>query len=234
MKKEIKVNIDGNDYIVEISINEDLKISSVKVDGEIIDIESISEISEKEIINNNISTNIVSEKTNNASTTMPDDIIAPMAGTVLKIEKNIGDTVSQGDLLFVVESMKMEQMITSDFSGKIAAITVNVNDQISAGDALLKFENSNLQTEPVSKQPIVKNDKSNDSSSQNISSPMAGVILKIEKNTGDSISQGDLLIVMESMKMEQMIKSDYDGTIDSIEVSINDQVLAGQLLIKIK
>ena len=234
MKKEIKVNIDGNDYIVEISINEDLKISSVKVDGEIIDIESISEISEKEIINNNISTNIVSEKTNNASTTMPDDIIAPMAGTVLKIEKNIGDTVSQGDLLFVVESMKMEQMITSDFSGKIAAITVNVNDQISAGDALLKFENSNLETDPVSNQTIVKNDKSNDSSSQNISSPMAGVILKIEKNTGDSISQGDLLIVMESMKMEQMIKSDYDGTIDSIEVSVNDQVLAGQLLIKIK
>lgn len=234
MKKEIKVNIDGNDYIVEISINEDLKISSVKVDGEIIDIESVSEISEKEIINNNISTKIISEKINNTSATMPDDIIAPMAGTVLKIEKNIGDTVSQGDLLFVVESMKMEQMITSDFSGKIAAITVNVNDQISAGDALLKFENSNLQTAPVSKQPIVKNDKSNDSSSQNISSPMAGVILKIEKNTGDSISQGDLLIVMESMKMEQMIKSDYDGTIDSIEVSVNDQVLAGQLLIKIK
>tara|TARA_B100000945_G_scaffold165728_1_gene132896 strand:+ start:54 stop:758 length:705 start_codon:yes stop_codon:yes gene_type:complete len=234
MKKEIKVNIDGNDYIVEISINEDLKISSVKVDGEIIDIESVSEISEKEINNNNISTKIISEKTNNTSTTKPDDIIAPMAGTVLKIEKNVGDTVSQGDLLFVVESMKMEQMITSDFSGKIAAITVNVNDQISAGDALLKFENSNLQTEPVSKQPIVKNDKSNDSSSQNISSPMAGIILKIEKNTGDSISQGDLLIVMESMKMEQMIKSDYDGTIDSIEVSINDQVLAGQLLIKIK
>ena len=234
MKKEIKVNIDGNDYIVEISINEDLKISSVKVDGEIIDIESVSEISEKEINNNNISTKIISEKTNNTSTTKPDDIIAPMAGTVLKIEKNVGDTVSQGDLLFVVESMKMEQMITSDFSGKIAAITVNVNDQISAGDALLKFENSNLQTEPVSKQPIVKNDKSNDSSSQNISSPMAGIILKIEKNTGDSISQGDLLIVMESMKMEQMIKSDYDGTIDSIEVSVNDQVLAGQLLIKIK
>ena len=234
MKKEIKVNIDGNDYIVEISINEDLKISSVKVDGEIIDIESVSEISEKEIINNNISTKIISEKINNTSTTMPDDIFAPMAGTVLKIEKNIGDTVSQGDLLFVVESMKMEQMITSDFSGKIAAITVNVNDQISAGDALLKFENSNLQTEPVSNQTIVKNDKSNDSSSQNISSPMAGVILKIEKNTGDSISQGDLLIVMESMKMEQMIKSDYDGTIDSIEVSVNDQVLAGQLLIKIK
>ena len=233
MEKEIKVNIDGNDYIVEISINEDLKISSVKVDGEIIDIESISEISEKEIINNNISTKIISEKINNTSATMPDDIIAPMAGTVLKIEKNIGDTVSQGDLLFVVESMKMEQMITSDFSGKIAAITVDVNDQISAGDALLKFENSNSQNEPVSKQPIVKNEKSNDSSSKNISSPMAGVILKIEKNVGDTVSQGDLLIVMESMKMEQMIKSDYDGSIDSIEVSVNDQVLAGQLLIKI-
>ena len=63
---------------------------------------------------------------------------------------------------------------------------------------------------------------------------MAGVILKIEKNKDDLISKGDLLIVMESMKMEQMIVSDYDGTIDSIEVSVNDQVLAGQLLIKFK
>ena len=139
MEKEIKVNIDGNDYIVEISINEDLKISSVKVDGEIIDIESISEISEKEIINNNISTNIVSEKTNNASTTMPDDIIAPMAGTVLKIEKNVGDTVSQGDLLIVMESMKMEQMIKSDYDGSIDSIEVSVNDQVLAGQLLIKI-----------------------------------------------------------------------------------------------
>ena len=140
MKKEIKVNIDGNDYIVEISINEDLKISSVKVDGEIIDIESVSEISEKEIINNNISTKIISEKINNNSATMPDDIIAPMAGTVLKIEKNIGDTVSQGDLLFVVESMKMEQMIKSDYDGTIDSIEVSVNDQVLAGQLLIKIK----------------------------------------------------------------------------------------------
>ena len=60
------------------------------------------------------------------------------------------------------------------------------------------------------------------------------LVLKIEKNIGDTVSQGDLLFVVESMKMEQMIKSDYDGTIDSIEVSVNDQFLAVKLLIKIK
>ena len=234
MKKEIKVNIDGNDYIVEMSINEDLKISSVKVDGEIIDIESITKITGKEINNNNISTKFISEKTNNTNAIILEDIAAPMAGTILKIGKKIGDTVSEGDLLFVVESMKMEQMIISDLSGKIEDITVNVNDQISAGEVLLKFENSHTSVVPDSKQPAKQIGKTIENSNQNISSPMAGVILKIEKNKDDLISKGDLLIVMESMKMEQMIVSDYDGTIDSIEVSVNDQVLAGQLLIKFK
>ena len=140
MKKEIKINIDGNDYIVEMSINDDLKISSVKVDGEIIDIESIAKISEKEINNNNISTKFITEKTSRTNEIVSDDIAAPMAGTVLKIEKKIGDVVNEGDLLFVVESMKMEQMITSDFSGKIEDITVNVNDQISAGKCCLNLK----------------------------------------------------------------------------------------------
>ena len=233
MKKEIKINIDGNDYIVEMSINDDLKISSVKVDGEIIDIESIAKISEKEI-NNNISTKFITEKTSRTNEIVSDDIAAPMAGTVLKIEKKIGDIVNEGDLLFVVESMKMEQMIISDFSGKIEDITVNVNDQISAGEVLLKFENSHSQIKPDSKQPVKKTKKTIENSIQNITSPMAGVILKIEKNNDELISKGDLLIVMESMKMEQMIVSDYDGTIDSIEVSVNEQVMAGQLLIKFK
>jgi biotin carboxyl carrier protein len=234
MKKEIKINIDGNDYIVEMSINDDLKISSVKVDGEIIDIESIAKISEKEINNNNISTKFITEKTSRTNEIVSDDIAAPMAGTVLKIEKKIGDIVNEGDLLFVVESMKMEQMIISDFSGKIEDITVNVNDQISAGEVLLKFENLHSQIKPDSKQPVKQTKKTIENSIQNITSPMAGVILKIEKNNDDLISKGDLLIVMESMKMEQMIVSDYDGTIDSIEVSVNEQVMAGQLLIKFK
>ena len=62
---------------------------------------------------------------------------------------------------------------------------------------------------------------------------MAGIVLKIEKNIGDEVASGDLLIVMESMKMEQMIVSESKGTVNEISVNLNDQVSAGQLMMKI-
>ena len=62
---------------------------------------------------------------------------------------------------------------------------------------------------------------------------MAGVILKIIKHKGDSVSKGDDLIVVESMKMEQIIKSDYDGIVDVINVDLNEQVSAGKILMTI-
>ena len=67
-----------------------------------------------------------------------------------------------------------------------------------------------------------------------IKSPMAGVILRLEKKAGEKVNKGELVVVMESMKMEQMVTSDVDGEIESVLVSINEQVLAGQVLVSIK
>ena len=78
---------------------------------------------------------------------------------------------------------------------------------------------------------MIKNESN--SSSHYIISPMAGIILKITKNKGDSVSKGDDLFVVESMKMEQIIKSDYDGIVDVINVDFNEQVSAGKILMTI-
>ena len=57
--------------------------------------------------------------------------------------------------------------------------------------------------------------------------------MKIIKNKGDSVSKGDDLFVVESMKMEQIIKSDYDGIVDVINVDFKEQVSAGKILMTI-
>ena len=129
--------------------------------------------------------------------------------------------------------MKMEQMIISDYSGKIKEIEVKINDQISAGDILLKFENNqNSENDTIlnSTENILNELESN----MEIKSPMAGVILRLEKKAGEKVNKGELVVVMESMKMEQMVTSDVDGEIESVLVSINEQVLAGQVLVSIK
>ena len=47
-----------------------------------------------------------------------------------------------------------------------------------------------------------------------VNSPMTGQIIEIPVGVGESVSEGDLLIVIESMKMEQSIEAPMDGTVD--------------------
>ncbi len=64
----------------------------------------------------------------------------------------------------------------------------------------------------------------------NIEAPMPGLILRIEKNVGDAIQEGDLIMVMEAMKMENEIHAPASGTLTEIKVKQGDQLKAGELL----
>jgi len=63
--------------------------------------------------------------------------------------------------------------------------------------------------------------------------PMPGSILEINVKKGETVAKGDNLIVLEAMKMETDILSDMRGKIESIFVSVDDQVESNQLLIKL-
>jgi len=64
----------------------------------------------------------------------------------------------------------------------------------------------------------------------NVEAPMPGLILRIEKNVGDAIQEGDLIIVMEAMKMENEIHAPASGILTEIKVKQGDQLKAGELL----
>ncbi len=139
MKKEVTVNIDGKEFVVELFVNNDLNIDSVVVDGEIVEFDEIKNINIDES-NKNIDAKLkvdFDKSNKNDSNSNSHSIITPMAGVVLKIIKNKGDAVSKGDDLFVVESMKMEQIIKSDYDGIVDAVNVDANEQVSAGKILM-------------------------------------------------------------------------------------------------
>ncbi len=71
------------------------------------------------------------------------------------------------------------------------------------------------------------------SDSASIKSPMPGIVLKINVAVGDSISEGDVVMVLEAMKMETPLTSATSGTVTSVTVSQGDQVTSGQVLIVI-
>lgn len=66
-------------------------------------------------------------------------LIAPMQATVVKLNVAEGDMVQEGDLVVVLEAMKMEQPITAHRAGRISSVSVKAGDTISSGTKLLEI-----------------------------------------------------------------------------------------------
>jgi len=63
------------------------------------------------------------------------DVVAPMPGTVLKVNVNSGDTVASGDVILILEAMKMENEIVAPCAGKVT-LNVKAGETVDT-DALL-------------------------------------------------------------------------------------------------
>ncbi len=66
-------------------------------------------------------------------------VTSPMPGTILKVNVNEGDTVKKGQVLLILEAMKMENEITAPADGKISSLTVSKGSIVKAGDVLVAF-----------------------------------------------------------------------------------------------
>ena len=66
----------------------------------------------------------------------PANVTSPLPGTVLRLVKNAGDTVAAGEVVMVVESMKMENEVVAPEAGRIASIAVAAGSAINTGDLL--------------------------------------------------------------------------------------------------
>jgi biotin carboxyl carrier protein len=64
-----------------------------------------------------------------------------------------------------------------------------------------------------------------------VKAPMPGLVLNVLVSEGDEVKKGDSLLVLEAMKMENMIKSPSDGTVKKIEIKQGDKVEKNQVLI---
>ncbi len=67
-------------------------------------------------------------------------ITAPMPGTIFELKVSEGDSVSAGDVVLVLEAMKMENEITSQVDGTVTSILVKTGDSVNGGDVLVVIE----------------------------------------------------------------------------------------------
>jgi len=68
------------------------------------------------------------------------DVPAHITGTVWKIEVKVGDAVSEGQTLVILESMKMEMPVEATAAGKVKEIRVKEAQPVNEGDVLVVLE----------------------------------------------------------------------------------------------
>ena len=84
---------------------------------------------------------------------------------------------------------------------------------------------------PAAPAPAVKPAVSGAEGSIKVEAPMPGTILDVKTSVGASVKSGDVLCILEAMKMENDIVAPADGTVASIAANKGDSVEAGQIIV---
>ncbi len=115
------------------------------------------------------------------------------------------------------------EVVNIDLPGKTVLLSVNDKEfEVVLQDKMdLLLEKMGISAEV--------NQKVND-----IKAPMPGLVLEVKVKVGDRVEKGDAVLVLEAMKMENVLKSSGEGIVESIEVKTGDAVEKNQILLKMQ
>lgn len=120
--------------------------------------------------------------------------------------------------------------------GKNASVTVNGAEYIvemEEAPACAPVESAPVtQTQPS---PVAARSEAPKATgnSKPVTSPLPGVIISVKVNVGDVVKAGQVIAILEAMKMENEIQAESDGVISSVNVSKGDSVLEGATIVTI-
>ena len=119
-------------------------------------------------------------------------------------------------------------------------ITVNVNGNNYEDEVEEFVQGSNVSENKTASEPLKASAPSKPAASapvaggkESITSPMPGTIVDVRVKSGDNVRSGDVLLVLEAMKMENEILAPVDGKVTDVRVSKGASVESGELLIVI-
>ena len=167
---------------------------------------------------------------------------SPLPGSIVKVMVKPGDSVKKGDTLLTMESMKMENIVASEYTGTVKNVLVAAGQNVMQDDKLVEIETVAVAAAPAAPKPVAAPQPKPAAApapaaapvgGNKINSPLPGSVISVAVKEGQAVKKGDTLLVLESMKMENPILADCDGTVSKIAVAPGQSVMQDDLLVVI-
>ena len=176
---------------------------------------------------------------------------SPLPGSIVKVMVKPGDSIKKGDTLLTMESMKMENVVASEYTGTVKNVLVQAGQNVMQDDKLVEIETVAVAAAPAPAPVAAPAPKPTPAPApapaaapapapaaapvggNKINSPLPGSVISVAVKEGQAVKKGDTLLVLESMKMENPILSDCDGTVTKIAVAAGQSVMQDDLLVVI-
>ena len=169
---------------------------------------------------------------------------SPLPGSIVKVMVKPGDSVKKGDTLLTMESMKMENIVASEYTGTVKNVLVQAGQNVMQDDKLVEIETVAEAAAPAAPKAVAAPQPKPAAApapapapapvgGNKVNSPLPGSVISVAVKEGQAVKKGDTLLVLESMKMENPILADCDGTVSKIAVAPGQSVMQDDLLVVI-
>ena len=177
------------------------------------------------------------------------DVVLPDLGEgidgaeVSEVSVKVGDTVANGDTILVLESDKASMEIPTETPGTIKELLVEAGAEVKVGMTLAKIESNIADSKGVDPEPVEElNQKLKYKTLQIIDVVLPDLgegidgaeVSEVSVKVGDTVANGDTILVLESDKASMEIPTETPGTIKELLVEAGAEVKVGMTLAKIE
>lgn len=173
-----------------------------------------------------------------AASSVSENIVAPLPGTITSVAVKEGQKVKRGDVVVVMEAMKMANDIVANQDGVVTRVVAQPGQSVNQGEVLveIKGEGAPAAAPAPAAQPAPAAAPAPQAApaapAGALTAPLPGTIKQIKVKAGQSVKRGDVVLTLEAMKMENDIQATQDGKVKAVLVQSDQQVQQGEALIE--